>query len=962
MDTLSCPRSHTCLLSPFNAIILAAILLLTATTTFAQSPDGSLASPASGSWQQGFDFRNTAGFVTDPPGDTYVLPSTAYPTEGSGVTYGWVNTLSPQGRDRTSSQDPRLAGINFVANGAPATFYVDLPSAGTYNVSLAMGDAGYEQCWVQCQIQFLDGSTVLGTLTKGLTNENYFYDAQGNNWSAAQWPANNLTQQFTLSGTRLIVVVGTSHSTGDFTPIAFLGVAQASPPSFSLSPAPASLVIEQRNQGVSTITSTISGGFNSGISLSASGVPSGTTVTFNPQTIPAPGSGTSSMTVTVGANTPAGTYPITITGNGGGLQQSTTVTLTVTPEPSFTLSASPASLTIQQGNQGTSTITSSISGGFNSSVSLSASGAPTGTTVSFNPQTIPAPGSGNSTMTITVGASTATGTYPITVTGNGGGVQQNTIVTLTVDAASWAIGFDFRATSNYVTDPPGDTYVLSSTTYPTTFDGTNYGWTNAYLVQSRNRNASLDPRLAGINFATNGAPASFDVQLPSPGTYNLSLAMGDAGYEQCWVQCQIQFLDGSTVLATITEGLTNLGYFYDAKGNNWAAAQWPSDNLSQQVTLTGSLLTMVVGTSHSTGDSTPVAFLGVARVSGAPSFSISANPASLTVQQGNQGTSTITSTISSGFNSSISLSAAGVPSGTTVSFNPNPIPAPGSGTSTMTITVGASTPAGTYPITVTGNGGGVQQNTTVTLTVTAAPPPNFTLSANPASLTVQQGNQGTSTITSTISNGFNSAITLSASGVPSGTTVSFNPNPIPAPGSGNFDHDDHSRREHGDGNLSHYDHRQRRRYSAKHDRDTHRHGRSELHALGESGFAHGSAGQSRHFDDHIDHQRRLQRRDYFVGRRLAFGNHRKLQPQSDTRARLRQLDHDDHSRREHGDGNLSDYDHRQRRRSATEHDRDTHRNGGASTKFHALGEPCISHSAAGQSRHFNHYLDNQQRV
>jgi hypothetical protein len=70
------------------------------------------------------------------------------------------------------------------------------------------------------------------------------------------------------------------------------------------------------------------------------------------------------------------------------------------------------------------------------------------------------------------------------------------------------------------------------------------------------------------------------------------------------------------------------------------------------------------------------------------------------------------------------LSASGVPSGTTVSFNPQDIPAPGSGSSTMTITVGASTPTGTYPLTVTGNGGGIQQNTTVTLTVTSGGPPN----------------------------------------------------------------------------------------------------------------------------------------------------------------------------------------------------------------------------------------------
>jgi len=57
---------------------------------------------------------------------------------------------------------------------------------------------------------------------------------------------------------------------------------------------------------------------------------------------------------------------------------------------------------------------------------------PSGTTMSFNPQTIPAPGSGNSTMIITVGSSTPTGPYPITVTGNGGGIQQTATVTLSV--------------------------------------------------------------------------------------------------------------------------------------------------------------------------------------------------------------------------------------------------------------------------------------------------------------------------------------------------------------------------------------------------------------------------------------------------------------------------------------------------------------------------------------------------
>src|SRR6185437_14144285 len=92
-----------------------------------------------------------------------------------------------------------------------------------------------------------------------------------------------------------------------------------------------------------------------------------------------------------------------------------------TSNPDFGISASPTSLSIVQGSNKTSTITTTVSGGFNSAVALSASGMPTGVTAGFSPTSIAAPGSGSSTLTLTVGASVTPGTYPITVTGTGGG-------------------------------------------------------------------------------------------------------------------------------------------------------------------------------------------------------------------------------------------------------------------------------------------------------------------------------------------------------------------------------------------------------------------------------------------------------------------------------------------------------------------------------------------------------------
>src|SRR5205823_4075013 len=56
----------------------------------------------------------------------------------------------------------------------------------------------------------------------------------------------------------------------------------------------------------------------------------GATTSFLPATIPAPGSGGSTLTISVGASTPVGTYNVLVTGTGGGQTHPTTIYLTVT--------------------------------------------------------------------------------------------------------------------------------------------------------------------------------------------------------------------------------------------------------------------------------------------------------------------------------------------------------------------------------------------------------------------------------------------------------------------------------------------------------------------------------------------------------------------------------------------------------------------------------------------------------
>jgi subtilase family serine protease len=201
-------------------------------------------------------------------------------------------------------------------------------------------------------------------------------------------------------------------------------------PGYSLSASPSSVSVEAGNSGSSTITSTVTGGFDSAVTLSASGEPSGVTVSFSPTSIT--GSGSSTMTLAVASTVAAGTYSITVTGTSGSTTETTTVSLTVTTASSgsFTLSVSPSSGYLDQGQSGYAVVTVTASGGFDSAVTFSASGVPSGVTSSFSPTSVT--GSGTTDFTLTVARNAPTGTSTITITGTGGGKTATTTLTFQV--------------------------------------------------------------------------------------------------------------------------------------------------------------------------------------------------------------------------------------------------------------------------------------------------------------------------------------------------------------------------------------------------------------------------------------------------------------------------------------------------------------------------------------------------
>jgi len=218
-----------------------------------------------------------------------------------------------------------------------------------------------------------------------------------------------------------VTVIGTS---GNITSQTTISLTVNPAGNYTLSAAPSTVSITQGTSGASTITINPLNGFASSVSLTASGLPSGVTGSFNPTNT----TGTSTLTLTASLTAATGTFTVTITGTSGNLIYSTDISLTVNAAPNFTLSVSPTTLSIGRGTQGSATVTITPSNGFTGNVGLSASGLPKGVTASFSPN----PAAASSTLTLRASAAAARGTFLVTITGTSAGLTHKATVTLTV--------------------------------------------------------------------------------------------------------------------------------------------------------------------------------------------------------------------------------------------------------------------------------------------------------------------------------------------------------------------------------------------------------------------------------------------------------------------------------------------------------------------------------------------------
>ncbi len=202
-------------------------------------------------------------------------------------------------------------------------------------------------------------------------------------------------------------------------------------PTIGLAGSSASATVTAGSSTTFMLSAVAINGFNSPVALAVSGLPSGVTAKFAPSTIPTPGTGSSTLTLTAAANKVAGVYSLTLTASGGGVSKTQTLVLTVIG-PDFTLSLAGAQVTVARGGSLPINVTTAAVNGFKSAVTLSISGLPTGVTATFSPVSITTPGSGTSVLTFKVAGNAAVKRSMVTVTASGGGATHSQTIALSV--------------------------------------------------------------------------------------------------------------------------------------------------------------------------------------------------------------------------------------------------------------------------------------------------------------------------------------------------------------------------------------------------------------------------------------------------------------------------------------------------------------------------------------------------
>jgi cellulose 1,4-beta-cellobiosidase len=503
---------------------------------------------------------------------------------------------------------------------------------------------------------------------------------------------------------------------------AYPAIPTTTSPGFTVT-ATATTVMQGTSVG-SSVTIAAFNGFDGAVALTVSGLPSGVTASFSPTSVT--GSGGSTLTLTATTTATVGAVTITVTGTSGSTVETAKVTLTVTARPEFTITVSPTTLSLPPNTNPTVTLTVTYVGNLTGSVSLSASGLPSGVQANFSPSSLNA--SGNVTVNFTSQASTPAGTYSVLLTGTDGTLVNSATLALTIPGTGFTLAPSVSPLAITQGKTATDTITVTdvgSFTGSVTLAASNLpsGVTGVWGTNPTTGSSVLT--LTATSTATTGA---FTVTITgtsgsATATTTFTLDVNSAtGFTLAASPTALSVTQGKTATDTIT--VTDVGGFTGsvtlaatnlpsgvtvAYGTNPTTSTSVLTFTATSTATVGTATVTITGTSGSTTAPTTIALT----VNPSSGFTLAASPTALSVTQGKTATDTITVTDVGGFTGSVTLAATNLPSGVTVAYGTNPT----TSTSVLTFTASSTASTGTATVTITGTSGSTTATTTIALTV-----------------------------------------------------------------------------------------------------------------------------------------------------------------------------------------------------------------------------------------------------
>ncbi len=540
----------------------------------------------------------------------------------------------------------------------------------------------------------------------------------------------------TVAGNYTLTITGTSGSLSHSTTATFRFH------DYDINANPVSITVNAGTASTSTITVTALNGFTGLVNLSSNStactlVPTGLT-----------GSGSSTLSCTFSA---AGSFHVTVTGASGSLSHSATITYTV---QDFTINGSPASVTVNVGAAGTSTITITGLNGFAGVVSITTNS----TSCTISPTSVT--GSGSATLSCTFASAS---TIHVAFNGTSGSLSHSATVTYTVQ--------DFTLTAG-----PTSVTVLAGSAGTSTVTVTSLnGFAGVVNLVTNSTSCTVSP-----STVTGSGSSNLSCTIDVAGTVHVTVTGTNAALSHnAIVTYTVQdfTLTASPTSITVNAGTAATSSLTVIALNGFGrvvafATNSTSCNVSPtSVTGAGSAVLSCTFTSASTinvtvtGTSGPRSHTATVTYN-VQDFTVASGPTSVTVLAGSAGTSSITITSLNGFTGLVNLAT------NSTSCTASPTSVSGSGNSTLSCTFAS---AGNVDVNVTGTSSGLSHSADAIYTVQ-----DFALAVSPANITVYPDTVANSTIQITSLNGFAGVVALATN-----STASCAITPTSITGSGN---------------------------------------------------------------------------------------------------------------------------------------------------------------------------------